>query len=249
MKNRIILSLLMLFAFVCNVYADAITDRAISKISRDTRTYISSDSRGATEQEAYDKALEELSHKISSFVNEEMGDSPDAVYLHDVESLYQRLDSHISDNRYRVFLYVKKSDLKPLGSSSNSMMMARTEDKTYEMVSAKAPETVIVRDTITLVQEVKVPINPVVSFLVGIKDSESFSSALIQLRKDNKVSAAAAFPIANIDDFYVAVIRNGKVIIIMHVDNGRWIDVKNGEEVDPRDYPSCSAYWFTVSKD
>ena len=47
MKNRIILSLLMLFAVVCNVNADAITDRAISKISRDTRTYISSDSRGA----------------------------------------------------------------------------------------------------------------------------------------------------------------------------------------------------------
>lgn len=248
MKVKFILLVCSLIALAFDSKADVTVDRSMSKIGRDTKSYISADCRASSEQEAYDLALEELSRKITSYIHESQKTSPDAVYLPEVSSIYQRLDSKISDDRYRVFLYVKKSDLKPLSDTANAMIMEKKSDETYEVLPIPSPDPIVIRDTVTIVEEKTIPMNPIISQLVGISDRTSFVSSLTDLRKDNKISAAAAFPIANINDFYVALIINEIVTNIYHVVEGKWIDVRNGNEVNPSNFSAFSAYWFTLPK-
>lgn len=178
MERKQLFLIFLILAVNCGIHADIITERAMSKIARDRRAYISAECRAATEQEAYDKAFADLSRQIASFLKESEGGSPDAVYLPEVSSMYQRLDSRISDNRYRVFLYVKKADLKPLGNSASAMVLAKTESETYEPVSTSRPDSVVIRDTITQVEVVEVPMAPVISSLTAVKDKDSFIASL-----------------------------------------------------------------------
>ncbi|MDE5849998.1 MAG: hypothetical protein K2H38_07640 [Muribaculaceae bacterium] len=248
MKIRFLLLTYLLLGIVSSAYADINTERAMSKIGRDTKTYISSDCRASTEQEAYDNALEDLTRQISSYIAETQKDAPDAVYLQEVASIYQRLDSRISDNRYRVMLYVKKSDLMPLGNSSNSMMLTKTEDKKYEVMDIQKPEPQVVRDTISHVAPVEISIHPVLASLATVKDRDAFVASLTDMRKEGKISAAAAFPISSIDDFYVGVLTGNRLTAIFNVRNGKWINAITGNEGDPHDYPNSSAFWFTITK-
>ncbi|MDE7350535.1 MAG: hypothetical protein K2N25_05665 [Muribaculaceae bacterium] len=248
MKIRFLLLTFLLLGMVSTAYADINTERAMSKIGRDTKTYISSDCRASTEQEAYDNALEDLTRQISSYIAETQKDAPDAVYLQEVASIYQRLDSRISDNRYRVMLYVKKSDLMPLGNSSNSMMLTKTDDETYEVMDVRKPEPTVVRDTLSHVDPVEIPIHPVLSSLALTADRDAFVASLTEMRKEGKISAAAAFPLSSIDDFYVAVLISDRLTAILNVRNGKWFNAITGNEADPHDYQNASAFWFTITK-
>ena len=247
MKIRFIIICILLSMF-CISRADVNTDRTMSKISRDIHNYLSADYRASTEEEAYDKALELLTEKITSYIKEVKKESPDAVFVPEVASMYQRLDSRISENRYRVFLYVKKSDLKSLDNSSNAMLIAKTEDDSYEIIPTYSQPPVVVTDTVTIVEKVEVPMNPIVANIINNTDYNSLQEALIKMRKEGKVSGAAAFPISSLDDFYIAIVRGTSVTDYIHVEDGRWKDVTTGKDVDPSNYSSSSAYWFTIPK-
>ena len=248
MKIRFVIVICMLLSVSCSLRADVNTDRAMSKISRDVQNYISADCRASTEQAAYDKALELLTEKITSYMQEAKKKSSDAVFVPEVASIYQRLDSRISDNRYRVFLYVKKSDLKSLDNSSNAMVIAKNEADSYEIIPTFSQPQAVVTDTVTIVEKVEVPMNPIILNIINNTDYNSLEEALIKMRKEGKVSAAAAFPIASLDDFYIAIVRGTSVTDYIHVKDGRWKDITTGNEVDPSNYNSCSAYWFTIPK-
>lgn len=251
MKIRFLLLTYLLLGFVGTAYADINTERAMSKIGRDTKTYISADCRASTEQEAYDKALEDLTQQISAYIKDTQKDAPDAVYLKEVASIYQRLDSRISENRYRVMLYVKKSDLKPLGNASNSMVLTKTEDQNYEVMDIQKPDSAqptVVTDTLSHVRPVEISVDPMLLDIVKAGDLESLVASLTEMRKEGKISAAAAFPISSIDDFYVAILTGNKLTGILRVKGGRWINAITGKETDPHDYPNASAYWFTITK-
>ena len=247
MKTRFIIICILLSMF-CSSRADVNTDRAMSKISRDVQNYLSADCRASTAQEAYDEALELLTEKIASYMKEAKKESPDAVFVPEVASMYQRFDSRISDNRYRVFLYVKKSDLMSLDSSSNAMVIAKTEADSYEIIPTHSQPPIVVTDTVTIVEKVEIPMNPIVANIINNTDYNSLQEVLIKMRKEGKVSGAAAFPISSLDDFYIAIVRGTSVTDYIHVKDGMWKDVTTGKDVDPSIYSSSSAYWFTIPK-
>lgn len=248
MKTRFSIIICLLLTMIGGVRADVNTDRAMSKISRDDRNYISADYRAATEQDAYDKALQVLTEKITSYFKEVKTESPEAVFVPEVSSIYQRLDSRISDNRYRVFLYVKKSDLTSLDNASNALVMAKTEADSYEIIPTYSQLSVVVKDTVTIVEKIEIPMNPTVANIINNTDWNSLQDVLIKMRKEGKVSGAAAFPIAGLDEFYLAIVSGTSVTDYIHVKDGRWIDVVTGHDVDPSNYSSFSAYWFTIPK-
>lgn len=245
--KRLILLLTIIAFFSVSIHADVLIDKAMSKISHDTRIYISGEYRAATEQEAYDGALELLSSRISQYMEEKYGGFPDAVYLTEMSSMYQRLETRISENRYRVMLYVKKSDLKPLGNSTNAVVLAKNDDDTYHVIPTNVPQTIIVRDTVTVVDAVEVPIAPPVSVLMQHRTRKSLTSALTKMVEDKHIESAAKFPLSRLSDFYVAIIDSSdQVLLIAHVVDGIWVNLANGTEFDPIDYKDCSAYWFTL---
>ncbi|MDE5607963.1 MAG: hypothetical protein K2I64_03415 [Muribaculaceae bacterium] len=245
--KRIIFTLLTIVS-VLTAVADVNTDKAMARISRDTKTYISADVRAATEDEAYNEAMQKLSAQITDyFKNERSREAmPDAIYLSNLSSIYERLTSKISDSRYRVMLYVKKSDLKPLGGSDNALVLSKKDDNGYIPVSTEVSHLTPVVKTDTVVTIVKEMLNPTLSQIANLKTRDELAQSLQDLRKSKKISGAAAFPMANANDFYVAVIENDRVAEILHFDKGTYKDIITSQPVDVNRYSHCSGYWFTL---
>lgn len=230
--------------------ADINTDRAMSKISRDTKTYISGEGRASTEQEAYDMAMEELSAKITEYYKTELKEQlPDAVYLSNLSTIYDRLTSQLSTNRYRVMLYVKKNHVKALGHTNAGVMLSRGESDNYSVIPTAPSNPIVVNDTIETVKTVIKPLNPTLSAIYQSKTGEGALKILTELKKSNQISRAAIFPLSSLNDYYLVVISNtNSVVAIIHFNGTAYTDVVNGEAVDISKYSDCSAYWFTLSK-
>lgn len=242
-----------LFAFIALwsvsfTFADALTDKTMSKIRQDIKTYIWAEDRATTEQEAYDNAMRDLSAQIADYMKAQYGETPDAVYLSDLSSIYQRLSSHRDGSRYHVMLYVKKSDLKPMRNADNAVVLAKNEQNTYEPIPTAKPEPIVVTDTVTVVNVVEKPLNPTVSRIMSCDTKDALSATLTQLRKENKLSGAAVYPLSN--DYYLAIVSpSDHVIAYIHVVDGEWTDLSSGKKVSPYAYKiGFTAYWFTLPK-
>ena len=248
MKKIAFVILSIICAFTSS--ADVNTDKAMAKISRDTKTYISADARAATEDVAYNEAMQKLSAQISDYFKIEFpGESmPDAIYLSNISSIYERMTSKIADNRYRVMLYVKKSDLKPIGGNGNALVLSKNDSNGYSPVPTETPEVepeVIVK-TDTVVTIVKTPMNPTLSQIANLKTREELTQTLQNLRKSKNISGAAAFPMANAYNYYIAVLRGDRLVEILHFSNGQYKVIISETPVDMLKYTDCTGYWFTL---
>lgn len=248
-----ILFVLLSFVALASAFADINTDKAMSKIARDRKTYISADARAATEQEAYDMAMSKLTVFVADYLKDVNGkELPEAVYLPKLSGIYDRLTNHIADNRYRVMLYVRKSDIKPLSDTSGAIVLSKNEENNYEALPVKpTPEpadTVVVTDTIRVVQVIEKPLDPTLSMIASKRSGKEITSTIQSLGKSGALGGAAKFPIDRANDFYVVVIRkDDAVIAILHYENGQWSHVSSGAPADLSDYSDCKAYWFTLS--
>lgn len=240
--NRLILCLIVNIAFCC--YADVNTDRAMAKIARDTKTYIVADARAATEDEAYNEAFEKLTSQITDFLKTERKEDygSDAVYLSRISSIYDRLTSKISENRYRVMLYVKKSDILPIGNSDNSVVLERQPDGNYGFASDVAAE---VPSGEADVNFQTLP-EPVLNSLMSARGKQEIVETIQKLRKENKLSSAAAFPLSQASDFYVVAISPSGSSTILHFDGSHFLNIYTKQIEDMSAYSDCTGYWFTL---
>lgn len=229
--------------------ADVNTDKAMAKISRDTKTYISVDVRAATEDAAYNEAMQKLSTQIADyFKTERPGETmPDAIYLSNLSSIYERMTSKIADNRYRVMLYVKKSDLVPMGGNGNAVVLSKSDNNSYAPLATEPqpqPEPIVRTDTVVTV--VNTPMNPTLSQIANLRTRDNLAQTLQTLRKSNHISGAAAFPVANAGDFYIAVVDRESVVAVLHFKNGEYTDIIDAKPVDVGRYAHCSGYWLSL---
>ena len=242
----IIITIGILSVLVC--FADINTDRTMAKIARDTKNYLSADARATTEEEAYNEALEKLTELVTEYLKStDTNNLPDAVYLPQLSGIYDRLSNKIDKNRYRVMLYVKKSDIKPVSNSSGAIVLSKTEDNSYSMLPTTRVEPVVVTDTITIVEVIEKPLDPTLTIIASKRTKDEMTSSIQSLGKSGNISGAAKFPIDKANDFYVAVIGpNNYVTAILHYIDGSWKEIPSGKEININDYSDCSAYWFTL---
>lgn len=253
MKKYILLIISLLLISV-SVYGDILSDKKISQISRDTKNYISAEVRGPSEEEAYQEALRQLTDQVTEYYKTLDDKSmPETIYLSNVSSHFDRLITHSSDNRYRVLVYVKKSDLKPLSSDSNVLILSKNDNESYRMVSSDTQESkvITVTDTIVEVVEKEVPVPRVipkqVSKIALCSSEKEINDILVNMRKVNEISGAAAFPIASYGNFYIVVINNSNNLeTVLYFDGNNWTDSLTGSAANPNDYRDCKAYWFTI---
>lgn len=247
-RHLLLLFLSLLSASWCR--ADINTDKAISKISRDIKTYLSAVGRADTEQEAYDMAMNGLSSKIAEYYKAEFPSEPlpDAIYLSNLSSIYDKLTSRGNSNRYRVLLYIRKSDVKPLGDS-NGTVLSRNETDRYEVIPTTPAEPTIVTDTVTIetVTTVVKPLTPILSTVCSMKTRDDVLKQIPELKKADQIGSAAAFPIQAMNDLYIIIISpTDDVKTVLHYDGKEYSDILNGETVDISTYSDCSAFWFTL---
>ena len=251
--KRIVLFLILCLPMSLDLFADVNTDRAMSKIARDNKTYISADARAATEQEAYDLAMAKLTEAVADYLKETTGSNtmPDAIYLPQMSGIYDRLTNQIGENRYRVMLYVKKADIKPMSNTSGAVVLSKNEDNAYTVLPttpAPQPEPIVVTDTVTIVQVVEKPLDPILSLITSKKTKDEITATIQSLGKAGNLQGAAKFPIDKVNDYYIVVIdKTNNVKAILHCFNGTWTLIPSGEEADLSEYKNCTAYWFTLS--
>lgn len=241
------IQILILFVSVAlTAAADIYTDRAMNKISRDSKTYISADARAATEDEAYNAALINLSEKITDYLKKEnKGKSPDAVYLQKISSIYSRLSSKTSANRYHVMLYVEKKGLMSLDDTA--IVLSKNMNDQYEAASVSMSGQTIITDTVNEMIHAEMVIPPVLSALAQAKSKDEVTSELTSLRKSGKISGAALFPLSSFDEYYLVVLNSiGQVSSILKFKYDTWVDLLSGKNVKLNDYKDCSAYWITL---
>lgn len=252
--KRYILFIISLLLISVSVYGDILSDKKISQISRDTKNYISAEVRGPSEEEAYQEALRQLTDQVTEYYKTLDDKSmPETIYLTNVSSHFERLITHSSDNRYRVLVYVKKSDLKPLSSDSNALILSKNDNDSYRVVTPEPPEPKVITltDTIVEVVEKEVPVPRVipkqVSKIALLTSEQEVNDILVNMRKANEITGAAAFPIASYGNFYVVVInRSNNLETILYFDGNNLTDAITGSAANPNDYRDCKAYWFTI---
>lgn len=212
------------------VMAEDNVDKTMAKISRDTETYVSADARTNSTTEAYNMAVKSLCEKLTALTGKKFNPNNPPTTM-------ESLTSKISDDRYRVLVYVRKSDLglESLPGDRGS----KSNEELYEDSRLVVEEDAI---TDTSIKEKSV-LDEIA--LQGSKDE--FIKCMERLRKTDTISGAAAFPIAHADDFYVAVIDGNAVRNILHCINGQFYDLTS-KEVDIHKYAHCTGYWFTITK-
>lgn len=252
--KRVLFSLFAFFVFSYPMLAQINLDKEISKISRDTKNYISAEVRAVSEEEAYQEALKQLTDQVTDYYKSlDEKSMPETVYLSNVSSRFDRLMTHSSDNRYRVLVYVKKSDLRPMGPDSNALILSKNDNNSYSVVTTDQPEPMVitVTDTIVEVVEREVPapriIPKQVSKIASVSSEKEINEMLINMRKANEITGAAAFPISSYGNFYVVVINNSNNLeTILYFDGNVWTDSLTGTVSNPYIYRDCKAYWFTL---
>lgn len=232
MKRLTIIAFFVLL-FAGMAHADLETDRQMSVIGKDD-TYISADARAATEQQAYDEAFDRIVARITDYLYENNGGELPAGFREEtLQQKLRKLTSQLSGNRWRVMLYLKKNDLV---FSSPSVTGSKSEERVATPTQSSTPIVINLPD---------LPV--VVSELQQIKNGRELSEKLVSLRKENLIKGAAAFPIADIMNFYVAVIdSDDAVVALLNCHEGLWTEVSTGMPVDFSFYKNCTAYWFTL---
>ncbi|MBD5355896.1 MAG: hypothetical protein HDR88_02685 [Bacteroides sp.] len=247
MKHRLIILFCSLLA-VMSVMADSETDKTISKILRDTNTYISADVRAATEDAAYQQAMAELTDKITAYMKEKGMDMPDAIYLSNISNHSERLISQSGANRCRVLVYVKKKDLLPI-TDTNSAILEKNSNEGYTLVqpAASTGATASAQSSSATASTANNTLSPVLARLAKATTQKDVQTLLVEMKKRNAILNAAAFPIANINDFYVVVIdKSDTQVAILHCVAGEWTNAITGEKANLNAYKYCTAYWLTL---
>ena len=245
MKTKILFLVCSLLS-VLTVFADAETDKMMSKIMRDQNNYISAEVRGSSEDEAYAEAMKQLSDKITAYLKDKNLGLPDAVFLSSISNISERLISQTNSNRCRVLVYVNKRNLFPIGDQNNSAVLAKTEEDTYTMVTPAAPEEKKFEASQDA-NPAKKPLPPLLERIAAASNMKEIQAVLVDLKKNKSIGGAAAFPIGSINDFYVVVIDSSDTqVAILHCQSGVWRDAETGQTVNLDKYKYCTSYWFTT---
>lgn len=250
MRKKLIIVITIFLSCICYSTAQNNLDKEISKISRDTKNYISAEVRASSEDEAYEEALKQLTVQVADYYRS-IGkqEIPEKVVLSNLSSRFERLITHNCENRYRVLVYVKKSDLIP--ADQNSLVLTKGDNASYQVVSPELSEPLVVTDTIVEVVKKIVPpsreVPDQIYQIVSESRSRDIKEILETLRKSNSVSGAALFPIGKFGDFYVAIVNNSNHLeTILYFDGNSWTEALNGTLVNPHVYSDSKAYWFTI---
>lgn len=221
--RRILLLLTLSMPFLC--YSDIDTDRTISKIIRDSNTYLSADARESSEKAAYDKAASELMVAINNYYTETQKPEKKISDISELTGKCSQITSKISDTRYRVLLYINKADLTGVKNAQISETAPKDMQSAQETVKKE---------------------NPTVAKISKLQTKAEVVEVIKSLHKSKQLTGGASFPIANANDFYVVVIDGEKVTATLHFKDGQYIDTKNSNIIDITKYSNCMGYWFTL---
>lgn len=234
--KRIILIITLAIPFYC--CADIETDRAIAKIIHDSYTYMSADARASTEKAAYDIAAQKMLDALKIYLKEQHINQE----ISEIPEICQQITSKISDSRYRVLLYIKKSDITTNKLKRDPGVIIEIENLSSGEYSIKESQENDYPSQENIALE-----NPTLSKIIRLQKREEVVETIKSLHKSRKLTGGATFPVGNANDFYIVVIDGDNVVTTLHYKDGQYIDLEDSKNTDINEYSHCTGYWFTLS--
>lgn len=216
----------------------------INRIKLDAEHYLYSEVTMADWLEAYNAAKLLLKEQLSAWL---VNNHKDA----DVTSYVARSDEHIFEikaqrgNRYRAFVYIKKSDILAFKEerqlvtvTSDDMKDKAAEESLFKMPEQNAPEH--------KVAEPETALSTLEKAMLAIDNFDKVETFITDHKKNGDITDFGKYATRpQTGTYYMFVYnRSAEIPAYLKADGGKIINLKTNKEDTMEAYKNCGAIWF-----
>ncbi len=215
--------------------------KQINKVKKSNK-YICGDATAESAEEAKIRAEDELNLEINKWIATQKKLKGSAKIVVSNRKVLLEIYSLPEGNKYRHFVYVKKSDIIP---AENAQVIGNSADEA--LTSDESALSSKVESIDTLVAEVRYP--EVVNELAVYTDYYNMADKIKEFREAGRISHYARYSSLEKPEIYYLAIYNtsGKVVAILTPGENR-TNVVTGKPDKVTNYSGCGAIGFKVKE-
>lgn len=248
--NRFILNIYLLFFLACTASAQSDVASAAKQINaiKMNKDYISSESTAETEKVAKENALALLEVNIEDWLISNQKN------IDDVKGYIAKADNSVLEvntrrgNRYRVFLYVKKSDIITFNNETEIVAASIKKDEQPTMPSSTVEELpVTIEVEVEQSGEQAYQPSPEEQKMLAVAKFDAVKPFITQNSGIRDYGKFADIP-ATGDCYLFVYNRNGEIAAYLKRGSEGYKNVKTGTKDSIDNYKGCGALWFRYNK-
>lgn len=236
MDKRLTLLVLSLMVAVC-MFAQTNATQSINEIKRQGDTYLYAESTSQTWEEAMDNAKYLLGVEIETWVKTLDSQSADG-YIAEAQNHILSLKSMRGD-RFRAFVYVKKTDIMPIANASQLVVVTISEKQktTITEVSSSHKSDIPSYQPSEFEEE-----------MMSITDANNIGMFIKRLKSEGKIANYGKYKDmpANIDCYLFVYNRDMAIPAYLYKQGGKYINLKTRKQDQVVNYSGCGAWWFQL---
>lgn len=236
MDKRLTLLVLSLMVAVC-MFAQTNATQSINEIKRQGDTYLYAESTSRTWEEAMDNAKYLLGVEIETWVKT-LDSKPADGYIAEAQNHVYNLKSMRGD-RFRAFVYVKKTDIVPYDNISQLVVVPMSEEQktTISEVSSSRKKVPVEYQPSEFEEE-----------MMSITDANNIGMFIKRLKTEGKVVNYGKYKDmpSGIDCYLFVYNRDMAIPAYLYKQGEKYINLKTGKQDQVVNYSGCGAWWFQL---
>ena len=236
MDKRLTLLVLSLMVAVC-MFAQTNATQSINEIKRQGDIYLYAESTSQTWEEAMDNAKYLLGVEIETWVKS-LDTKPADGYIADAQNHVYNLKSMRGD-RFRAFVYVKKTDIVPYNNVSQLVVVPISEEQktTISEVSSSRRQVAMEYQPSEFEEE-----------MMSITDANNIGMFIKRLKSEGKVVSYGKYKDmpSGIDCYLFVYNRDMAIPAYLHKQGSTYTNIKTGKQDLVTNYAGCGAWWFQL---
>ena len=227
---------LSLFVALC-MFAQGNATQSINEIKRQGDIYLYAESTSQTWEEALDNAKYLLGVEIETWVKS-LDTKPADGYIAEAQNHVYNLKSMRGD-RFRAFVYVKKTDVVPYNNVSQLVVVPMSEEQktTISEVSSSRKQEAAEYKPSKFEEE-----------MMSITDANNIGMFIKRLKTEGKVVNYGKYKDmpSGIDCYLFVYNRDMAIPAYLHKQGDTYINIKTGKQDQVTNYAGCGAWWFQL---
>lgn len=236
MDKRLTLLVLSLMVAVC-MFAQTNATQSINEIKRQGDIYLYAESTSQTWEEALDNAKYLLGVEIETWVKT-LDSKPADGYIAEAQNHVYNLKSMRGD-RFRAFVYVKKTDIVPYDNISQLVVVPMSEEQktTISEVSSSRKKVPVEYQPSEFEEE-----------MMSITDANNIGMFIKRLKSEGKIANYGKYTDmpTEIDCYLFVYNRDMAIPAYLHKQGNTYINIKTGKQDQVTNYAGCGARWFQL---
>ncbi len=248
MDKRLTLLVLSLMVVVC-MFAQTNATQSINEIKSHPNIYLYAESTSQTWEEALDNAKYLLGVEIETWVKT-LETPPADGYIAEAQNHIYNLKSMRGD-RFRAFVYVKKTDVVPYANASQLVVVPISKDQetTISEVTATQPDKQG-QQTVTRKQSAQPEYLPseFEQEMMSITDANNIGTFIKRLKSEGRVVRYGKYKDmpSDIDCYLFVYNREMAIPAYLHKQGNTYTNIKTGKQDQVTNYTGCGAWWFQL---